>query len=70
MKYQVNAPGWAVGQYLIPPTTVIDFASNDLYSTIARNHAVPLNISPLDDEAARALAAQQRRVGYTTKKEN
>jgi len=64
MRYRVNAPGWAVGQYLIPASTEIDESKNDLWSDIARGHTVPFNITPLDDEAKAALAKEQKRVGY------
>jgi hypothetical protein len=64
MRYRIGAGGWPIGQYLIPASTEIDESQNDLWSDIARGHAVPLNITPLDSEAEAALAVQQRRQRY------
>jgi len=61
MKYRINPPGWGVGQYFVPPMTEIDESKNDLWSSIARGHTVPINITPLDIEAEKALAVQQQR---------
>jgi hypothetical protein len=64
MKYQINQGGFPVGQYLIPAMTVIDSASNDDWSKLARGHTIPINATPLDDEAVKALAAEKVRAGY------
>jgi hypothetical protein len=47
MLYQLRGD-FPVGQYLIPVGTVINSASTDQWSVLARGHAPPLNCMPLD----------------------
>jgi len=65
MIFQVGRHGWPIGQYLIPPSTIIDWSSSDQWSQLAKaNGGIPLDAGPQDDEAKAALAAEQKRVGY------
>jgi hypothetical protein len=54
MKYQLNG-AWPIGQYLIPATTIIDTSAGDDWSRLARGRVPPLNATPLDDEAHKAM---------------
>jgi hypothetical protein len=55
MRYQLGMHGWPVGQYLIPDSTIIDAASSDDWSRLARGRIPPLNARPLDDEALQLM---------------
>ena len=50
MRYQILSGGWPVGQYLIPAGTVINTASDDQWSNLAKGRPPPLNSMPLDWE--------------------
>jgi hypothetical protein len=51
MKFQITGQGWPVGQYLIPTGSIIDASADDHWSLFARGLTIPINATPLDDEA-------------------
>jgi hypothetical protein len=60
MKFQVNGGGWAIGQFLIPASTIIDIADkpeHELteYERLARGRIPPIDVCSLDCGAAIAL---------------
>jgi hypothetical protein len=57
MRYQITGAGRRVGQYLIPSGTVIDTRATDRWSLFARPRAIPINATPLDQEAWEAQLA-------------
>jgi hypothetical protein len=46
-----------VGAALIPAGTVIDFAKRDQWSKLAKDKTIPINATPLDQEAWQAQLA-------------
>jgi hypothetical protein len=54
MRYRICGAGWPVGQYLIPTGTVLDFSKPDMWTKIAEGLAIPINATPLDEEAHEA----------------
>jgi hypothetical protein len=56
MKFRVERQGWVIGQFVIPPTTLIDtHEGTDDWSKLARGHVPPPNAYALDQEAYDAL---------------
>ena len=55
MKYRIDRQPWPIGGILIEPGTVIDTASNDQWSQIARGKVPPPNAVALDQETFDAL---------------
>jgi hypothetical protein len=64
MRFQICGQGWPLdgGAALAPPGTVIDWSANDHFSLWARGKVIPINATPLDDEATAAMAAEVARV--------
>jgi hypothetical protein len=59
MRFQINGQGWPLqgGAALAPAGTVIDWSANDHWSLYARGLTIPMNATPLDDEARQAQLA-------------
>jgi hypothetical protein len=59
MRYQICGQGFPLngGAALAPPGTIIDSTSNDHFSLFARGLTIPINATPLDDEAWQAQQA-------------
>jgi hypothetical protein len=58
MRFQITGRGWRLdGDTLVPVGTVIDLAKRDHWSKQAKGKAIPLNATPLDDEAWQAQLA-------------
>lgn len=55
MKFQIIQEGWSIGDKLIPAGTIIDAASNDDWTNLARGRVPPPNVLALDQEAADML---------------
>jgi hypothetical protein len=51
MRHQINGAGLAIGDVLLPATTVVDASANDEAARVARGKIPPSNATPLDDEA-------------------
>jgi len=64
MIFQVGRYGWSVGAVFVPAGTIITIGAGDVYSQAAVGKTIPMDCTPMDDEAKAALAAQQKRVGY------
>ena len=64
MRFQITGQGWPLsgGAALAPAGTIIDASANDHWSLFARGLTIPINCTPLDDEATAALAAEVARV--------
>ena len=58
MRFRITGPGWRLGDALVPADTIIDLAKSDRWSKLAKGKTIPINATPLDDEAwAAQLAA-------------
>jgi hypothetical protein len=60
MRYQINGGGWAIGQTLIPQSTIIDIADkpdHELteFERLAKGRIPPIDVCALDADAAVAL---------------
>jgi hypothetical protein len=53
MKYRINSP-WSVDALLCPAQTVIDASASDYWAQKARGKVIPINATPLDEEAWQA----------------
>jgi hypothetical protein len=59
MRYRLSS-AWRIGAVLCPAGTVIDASTNDYWSKAAKGKVIPINATPLDEEAWQAqLAAYQ-----------
>jgi hypothetical protein len=56
MRFKLSS-AWSVGADVVPTGTIIDFAKSDRWSKLAKGKTIPLNATPLDQEAHEA---QQR----------
>jgi hypothetical protein len=59
MRFQINQ-GWAIGQFLIPPSTIIDLADKQDYELtpfeqLAKGRVPPIDVCALDADAAIVL---------------
>ena len=57
MRFRITGQGWRLGDALVPADTVIDFAKRDQWSQRAKGKTIPINATPLDDEAWQAQLA-------------
>jgi len=53
MRYRLSS-AWPMGAVLCPAGTVIDANANDRWSQLAKGKTIPINATPLDDEAWQA----------------
>src|SRR5262249_61838755 len=51
MKFQITGQGWPIGQHLIPSGTLIDFSEPNIWTALATEIVIPINATPLDEEA-------------------
>jgi hypothetical protein len=59
MKFQVNT-GWPIGQFLIPPATIIDIADKpdaelSEFERLAKGRPIPIDCTALDFDSALTL---------------
>jgi hypothetical protein len=57
MKFQITGRGWLLSGVLAPAGTIIDAKGTDRWSLAARGKGIPLNATPLDEEAWQAQPA-------------
>lgn len=57
MKFQVTGPGWSCGDALAPPGTVFDYDNPSHWTARVARGVIPIDATPLDDEAAQAQQA-------------
>jgi hypothetical protein len=57
MRFQITGRGWLLGDMLCPSGTVLDFSKPDMWTKRAKGKVIPINATPLDQEAHEA---QQR----------
>jgi hypothetical protein len=59
MKFQITGKGWALsgGTWIVPSGTIINSASDDVWSVRARGQTIPINAVPLDAQAWEAQLA-------------
>jgi hypothetical protein len=57
MKYQITGAGWRLSGVLCPSGTVLDFSKPDKWTVLAKGKTIPLNATPLDEEAWQAQLA-------------
>jgi hypothetical protein len=50
MRFRITGD-WQLGDAVAPANTVIDFAKSDQWSRRAKNKVIPINATPLDQEA-------------------
>jgi hypothetical protein len=53
MRYRLSS-AWRMGAMLCPAGTVIDFSRRDHWSELAKGKVIPINATPLDEEAWQA----------------
>ena len=53
MRFQVNGPGWPLdgGAWLAPAGTIFDYDTPDHWTTRIARGVIPINATPLDEEA-------------------
>ena len=56
MRYRLSS-AWPMGAVLCPAGTVIDANANDRWSQLAKGKTIPINATPLDEEAWQAQLA-------------
>jgi hypothetical protein len=57
MRFRITGQGWRLGDALVPADTVIDASAKDRWSQRAKGKVIPLNATPLDEEAWQAQLA-------------
>jgi hypothetical protein len=57
MKFRITGQGWRLGDALVPANTIIDAGAKDRWSQRAKGKVIPINATPLDDEAWQAQLA-------------
>jgi hypothetical protein len=57
MKFRVAQSGWRLGDALVPANTIIDASAKDRWSQRAKGKVIPINATPLDQEAWEAQLA-------------
>jgi hypothetical protein len=57
MKFKIIGAGWQLGDALVPADTVIDLVKSDRWSKLAKGKTIPINATPLDEEAWQAQLA-------------
>jgi hypothetical protein len=57
MKFRITGQGWRLGDALVPANTVIDLAKRGQWSQRAKGKVIPINATPLDEEAWQAQLA-------------
>jgi hypothetical protein len=53
MRFRITGD-WQLGDAAAPKDTIIDFAKHDRWSKLAKGKTIPINATPLDDEAWQA----------------
>jgi hypothetical protein len=57
MKFKITGAGWRLGDALVPANTIIDASVKDRWSKLAKGKTIPINATPLDEEAWQAQLA-------------
>lgn len=54
MRFQITGQGWPLGAFLAPSGTIFDYDKPDMWTALAPRGLMPINATPLDDEAYQA----------------
>jgi hypothetical protein len=59
MRFRITGAGWPLsgGAWLAPTGTVFDYDNPDMWTALVARGSIPLNATPLDDEAWNAQQA-------------
>jgi hypothetical protein len=57
MRFRITGQGWRLGDALVPTDTIVDLAKGDRWSKLAKGKTIPINATPLDQEAWEAQLA-------------
>jgi hypothetical protein len=54
MRFQITGPGWPLDGVLAPAGTIFDYDKPDHWTARIAKGIIPINATPLDDEADEA----------------